>query len=302
MLFSVWPQVSRPWSEVLATARVADEGGWHGLWVADHYMPNTDDETVMDGDMFEAWSVLSALAAVTPRVRLGTLVSPTTVHHPALLANRAATIDHISDGRFVLGLGAGWQINEHRAYGIELHEPRTRVDRFEEAIQIVRSLLSGGRTTFAGDHFLIDDAPCDPTPIQSPLPILVGSAGHRMMRIVARHADEWNRWGDPEEAATLVHDLDQACATVGRDPTTLRRSIQALVFLTDDADVIARRKAAFPGRVIAGSSNELVDTIGRYRELGFAEFIVPDSTLGRELPQRLDSLARFWTEIATPLQ
>jgi alkanesulfonate monooxygenase SsuD/methylene tetrahydromethanopterin reductase-like flavin-dependent oxidoreductase (luciferase family) len=301
MQFSVWPQISRPWSEVLTAARSADEGEWYRLYVADHYMPNTDDETIVDGDMFEAWSVLAALAAVTDRIGLGTLVSPTTVHHPALLANRAATIDHVSAGRFVLGLGAGWQINEHRAYGIELYEPRARVDRFDEAIQILRSLLAGGRTTFAGEHFHVTDAPCDPTPV-GPLPLLVGSAGHRMMRIVARHADEWNRWGDPDEAATLVGKLDEACADVGRDPATLRRSIQALVFLTEDADVIERRKAAFPGRVIAGSTSELVDTIGQYGELGFEEFILPDGTLGRELPQRLEALAQFWSEIATPLR
>ena len=144
--------------------------------------------------------MLSAVAAVTERVRIGSLVAPTSVHHPAVLANRAATIDHISDGRLVLGIGAGWQINEHHAYGIELEPPATRVDRFEEAIQIVRSLFTNERTTFDGAHYTIPDAPMDPKPVQSPLPILVGTASPRMLRITATHADEWNTWGAPELA------------------------------------------------------------------------------------------------------
>ena len=128
-------------------AQWAEHHGWYGAWVADHYMPNTGAEAVAGGPTNECWSYLAALAATTTTLRIGPLVSPTTVHHPALLANRAATIDGISDGRFVLGLGAGWQINEHRAYGIDLLEPGPRVTRFAEGIQIVRSLLHEERTT-----------------------------------------------------------------------------------------------------------------------------------------------------------
>ena len=120
MDFSVWPAPVRSWADIAATARLADDSGWHGIWFADHYMPNTEDGAVADGDTHECWAILPALAATTERVRLGSLVSPTTVHHPALLANRISTVDHISNGRAVLGLGAGWQINEHQAYGIEL--------------------------------------------------------------------------------------------------------------------------------------------------------------------------------------
>src|SRR4051794_41324949 len=111
-------------------------------------MPDTGDTTPKRGDVYECWALLPALAAVTERVRIGTLVSPTSVHHPALLANRAATIDHLSAGRLVLGIGAGWQINEHAAYGFDLER---RVSRFDEAIQILRSLLTQERTTFAGE-------------------------------------------------------------------------------------------------------------------------------------------------------
>src|ERR1700746_2579019 len=154
-------------------------------------MPNTGDATPARGDVYECWALLPALAAVTRRVRIGTLVSPTSVHHPALLAKRPATIDGLSGGRMVLGLGAGWQVNEHHAYGIELEPPGKRVSRFAEAIQIVRSMLSQDSTTFSGAYYGITDAPCDQKPVQAPLPILVGTRGPRMLRITARYAGEW---------------------------------------------------------------------------------------------------------------
>ena len=200
MKFSVWPNMSHAPSEVFDTARWAEDTNWHGIWYADHYMPNTGDESITPGDTHECWAMLPAIAALTDRLRVGTLVSPTSVHHPAVLANRAASIDHISNGRMVLGLGAGWQINEHRAYGIELEPAKERVDRFEEAIQIIRSLMGQDRTTFDGDVYSILDATSDPAPIQSPLPILVGTGGKRMLKITARFADEWNTWGGPDMA------------------------------------------------------------------------------------------------------
>lgn len=123
MKFSLWPSNTRAPADVLEDVRGAEANGWYGVWLADHYMPNTGDTTPARGDVYECWALLPALAAVTERVRIGTLVSPTSIHHPALLAKRAATIDQLSGGRFVLGLGAGWQLNEHHAYGIELEPP-----------------------------------------------------------------------------------------------------------------------------------------------------------------------------------
>jgi probable F420-dependent oxidoreductase len=302
MDFSVWPAPVRSWDDIAATARLADESGWHGIWFADHYMPNTEDGAVADGDTQECWAVLPALAATTGRVRLGSLVSPTSVHHPALLANRIASIDQISNGRAVLGLGAGWQVNEHRAYGIELADPGERVGRFDEAIQIVRALLAEQRTTFAGRYYTITDAPCEPKPVQSPLPILVGTSGSRMMRVTARHADEWNTWGDVEAAATKTAAFLAACDAVGRDPATMRRSVQAIVFMEDDADTVAQlRENAPAGRSIVGTPSELVDTIGQYVELGFDEFIVPEWNFGRDLDERLHKIERFRTEIASQI-
>lgn len=302
MKFSVWPNPGRPTAEVLDLARLADEDRWHGLWFADHYMPNTGSEEVQSGDVHECWGVLPAVAAVTEHIRIGPLVSPTSVHHPALLANRAATIDHVSNGRMVLGLGAGWQINEHRAYGIELEAPGRRVSRFEEAIQIVRSLLSEQRTTFHGEFYDVTDAPCEPKPVQSPLPILVGTASPRMQRITARFADEWNAWGTPAVAGRGIDGLKAACDDVGRDPATVHTSAQALVFLNDDPG-FAEKVAAGPmgDRSIVGSPDQLVEQLQRYAELGFDEFIVPDFTLGDDAVQRHDRYREFRATIAVHL-
>lgn len=302
MQFSVWPNMSHPPAEVLDTARWADANEFHGVWYADHYMPNTGSEDIEPGDVHECWAMLPAIAAVTERVRVGSLVSPTSVHHPAVLANRAATLDHLSNGRLVLGLGAGWQINEHRAYGIELEPPKQRVDRFEEAIQIVRSLLGQDRTTFAGAIYTILDAPADPKPVQSPLPILVGTGGPRMLRITARFADEWNTWGDVATATERRRAFVDACESVGADPTRKRSSVQALVFLTDDdakADEV--RSGAMGTRSIAGSASRLIDELGAYAEAGFDEFIVPDFTFGRTADARRESLERLHAEVLTQL-
>jgi probable F420-dependent oxidoreductase len=288
--FSLWPNNDRVPAELLEQARVAEDTGWYGIWLADHYMPNTGDTTPARGDAYECWALIPALAAVTNRVRIGTLVSPTSVHHPALLAKRASTVDRLSGGRMVLGLGAGWQINEHHAYGIELEPPGKRVSRFEESIQIVRSMLSQDSTTFHGACYDITDAPCDPKPVQSPLPILVGTRSPRMLRITARHADEWNTWGSPEQAAVHRTALIETCDKVGRDPATVWTSANALVDLGGSAPP--------PGRAaLFGSAQQLVDQFGRYAELGFDEFILPDWNLGADKSERADKVARIKTEV-----
>ena len=290
MKFSLWPNNNRTPAELLEQVRVAEDTGWHGVWLADHYMPNTGDTTPARGDAYECWALIPALAAVTERVRIGTLVSPTSVHHPALLAKRASTVDQLSGGRMVLGLGAGWQINEHYAYGIPLEPPGQRVSRFEESIQIVRSMLSKESTTFHGAYYDITDAPCDPKPVQSPLPLLVGTRSPRMLRITARHADEWNTWGSPEQAAVHRAALIETCHRVGRDPATVWTSANALVELDGSAPA--------PGRAaLFGSAQQLVDQFGRYAELGFDEFILPDWNLGPDKSERADKLARLKAEV-----
>ncbi|MGA1005782.1 MAG: LLM class flavin-dependent oxidoreductase [Ilumatobacteraceae bacterium] len=297
-LFSLWPSPERPWTELQALAEFVDDGTWHCLWYADHFMPNTDDGSVADGDVHEIWAVLSAIAAVTKHIRVGSLVSPTTVRHPALLANTAATVDCISAGRLTLGLGAGWQVNEHTAYGIPLLDNRPRVDRFEEALFIIRNLLTEDRTTFHGEHFEIVDAPCQPRPVQRPLPIMVGTGGPRMSRITATKADEWNTWGNPSVAAAMATVIDEACEKYDRDPRSLHRSVQALFFPTDDPSAAEAIVAKAPSdRTIAGSVQEIVDAIGLYVDAGFDEVIVPDFTLGSSASARRDTYELFKNEV-----
>jgi probable F420-dependent oxidoreductase len=288
---SLWPNLIHPANEVLELAKQADATGWHGVWLADHYMPNSDDGEPLSGDMHEVFGMLPAVAAVTERVRVGTLVSPTSVHHPALLANRATTIDHVANGRLVLGLGAGWQLNEHAAYGFDLEG---RVSRFEEAIQIVRSLLEQPRTTFHGRFYEIADAPCEPKPVQRPLPILVGAKGPRMLRITARHADEWIAWGDADTAPALRQQLLAACEAVGRDPATIRTSTNALIALGDEP--LPSGRAA-----LTGSPQQIVDQLGRIAEAGYDEFIVPDWNLGETLAERSENVARLKADVIDQL-
>ena len=298
MKFSLWPSPERSWEEVRDLAEYGDHQGWHCLWYADHFMPNSEVGEVLDGNVYECWSVIAAVAAVTKTLRIGSLVSPTTVRHPAVLANTAATIDRISDGRLVLGIGAGWQVNEHHAYGIDLLSGKDRVDRFEEAIQIIKSLLNEPRTSFAGKHFSVTDAPCQPTAVQNPLPIMVGTGGPRMQKISARYADEWNTWGHVETAGRVIDTFRVACDSVGRDPDTVHKSVQAMFFLAEDEKTIEKIRLAAPAdRTIVGSDAHIIEQLNLFKELGFNEIIIPDFTLGRDPVSRLNAYERFRTDI-----
>lgn len=296
--FSVWPSPERSWSDVRDLAIYADTNHWYSLWYADHFMPNHEGSATQDGNVYECWSMIAAIAAVTERIRVGSLVSPTTFRHPTVLANTAATIDQISRGRLTLGIGAGWQVNEHLAYGVDLLEGKDRVDRFEEAIQIIKSMLTHNRTSFAGQHFSITDAPCQPQPVQTPLPIMVGTGGPRMSKITARFADEWNTWGHVSTASERVATFAQACQKVDRNWDDIHKSVQAMFFLVDDQDTIEKiRKVAPNDRSIIGSNEYIIDQIGQLIGLGFDEIIFPDFTLGKDAPTRLDSYEKIRTEI-----
>src|SRR3954471_6677265 len=236
MRFSIWPSPMRAWADVLAVTQHAEANGWDGVYFADHFMPNDfEGDRPLDGPTLECWAVLGGLAAATTRLRLGSLVCGNTYRHPAVLANIAAAVDHVSNGRVVLGLGAGWQENEHKAYGIDLFDTRTRLVRFEEACAIVRSLLDNERTTVAGKHYTVTDAPNQPRPVQARLPLLVGGGGEkRTLRIAAHYADEWNVWGTAEIVAQKSEVLARHCEDVGRDPSTIAHSTQAMMFLSED--------------------------------------------------------------------
>ncbi|HEX2575629.1 MAG TPA: TIGR03560 family F420-dependent LLM class oxidoreductase [Aquihabitans sp.] len=292
MRFSLWTNSETAWPDLLERATAAEAAGYDGVWVADHFMPNS---THVERPMLECFSVLAGLAAAVPRVRLGSLVAGATYRHPAVLANQATAIDHVSGGRFVLGLGAGWQENEHEAYGIELGSVRERIDRFEEACEVVTSLRDRPATTFDGTHYRLADAPMEPKPL-GPLPLLIGSSGPtRMARIVARWADEWNTWGTPEGYAEKAAHVDRALEASGRDPVSLQRSTQALVLLGPDGAAKAEELAAIRPAV-GGTPAQLVEVVGRYADASVDELIVPDFTFGGQ-SQALETIEQIAREV-----
>jgi alkanesulfonate monooxygenase SsuD/methylene tetrahydromethanopterin reductase-like flavin-dependent oxidoreductase (luciferase family) len=214
-------------AKMRATWRQLDEHlDWISAW--DHlYEAPSAGGTV---DHFEALTVLGALAADTERVRIGCLVFYVGYRSPGVLAKAATTLDHLSNGRFELGLGAGWHEPEAKAFGYDFPSIGVRLDMLDEATTIIRGLLTQDRTTFIGKHFRVDDASCLPAPVQGRLPIWIGGVGEKKtLRIVARQADGWNTaYIDPTEFARLSGVLDDWCGVEGRDPATIRRGVNLL--------------------------------------------------------------------------
>ncbi len=228
----------------------------------------------------EVFATLGALGALTTRIDLGPLVLGAGYRHPAAVANWAATMSHITSGRIQLGLGAGWQANEHEQYGFDLPPRGQRVARFEEYLGAVRSLLELPQTSIDGDWYQLTNAVAEPKPV-APIRLIVGGKGDRMLGAIARHADGWNMWGLPDTIAERSEVLDRRCAGIDRDPATIARSCQALVCVTDSMTVAADFVASNqPRAAIAGPMEHLVDVVGAWRAVGIGEVIVPDWTLG----------------------
>ncbi len=300
MRFSIWLTMEQTWDDLLASAERCDRAGWDGIFVADHFMPNGERS---NRPRLEAWTTIAAVAARTEQARVGVLVSGNTYRHPAVLAKMAATVDHISRGRLVLGLGAGWQVNEHEAYGIELPPVPERLARLDEACQVIRLLHNQERSDFEGRFYKLVDAPCEPKPLQRPLPLLVGGSGEKVtMRIAARYGDEWNCWGLPDLIARKNEILKRHCLEVGRDPASIRRSAQAFVLMSDDVDQIERWRSE-PSSMprIIGRPAQVGDVMRKYAEIGLDEFVVSDQTLGRDAIEIRETMDRFLGEVTAGL-
>ena len=238
------PQHGR-WADFLEVWRVADDMDvFESAWTMDHFYPLTPP---IEGPHLESWAVLAAMAQATKRLRLGCMVNGMHYRHPAITANAAATIDHISGGRFNLGLGAGWYEVESKAYGIELGSLRERFDRFDEGLEVIVSLLGNELTTFKGRYYHLTDARCEPKPVQAKLPIVVGGSGpRRTLRAAARWADHWDSFGaDPAAWKRNNEILLGHCAAIGRDPATIRRSLHLMWPADADPVGLAERAAEF---------------------------------------------------------
>jgi alkanesulfonate monooxygenase SsuD/methylene tetrahydromethanopterin reductase-like flavin-dependent oxidoreductase (luciferase family) len=216
-----------------------------------------------------------------------------------LLAKQAATVDHISGGRVILGLGAAWQESEHVAYGIDYPSARERLDRLDEACAVITSLLRNERSSFDGTHYRLVDAPLAPKPVQDHLPLMIGGGGERRtLRIAARWADEWNVWGTPELCAHKASVLDAHCADLGRDPGEIVRSANTLLVLATDERWLAGRRNRDYGRpVVMGTPAEAIETVARYQDAGVSELILPDFTMP-DPGRKRDMLDLFINEVA----
>ena len=222
----------------------ADALGFDAVWNYDHFYGLDEDPT----PTLEGWTTLAAMAVVVRRARVGCMVTGVTYRNPAILAKMAVTVDQICGGRLDFGIGAGWHEAEHRGYGIPFPSPGTRVAMLDEALTVIRRLWTEESVTFAGRFFTLEDALCEPKPIQRPHPpIVIGGSQPKMLRVIARHADEWNmpsRHG-PADWAVVKARLDDACKEVGREPAEVRRSVQLFLHPRNPAQV-AEQLAQLP--------------------------------------------------------
>ena len=264
--FGICTDQNLPWPTLVERWQYFEALGFDSVWDCDHYIQPSRPT----GPYFEGWTLLAGLAARTERIRVGVLVSSNTFRHPALLAKEAVTVDHISNGRLELGLGAGWYVPEHEKFGLDFPPPAELVGRFREAVEIVDRLLRNEVTSYEGRYYQLRDAPFRPGPVQRPRPPLtIGAKGPRMLEIVARYADAWNSSGTVEEVGARNRVLDEKCAAIGRDPAEIVRSLYGWAAIMPDD----------PWE----SVEAFQEVIGRYREAGIEEFIIdqpPDAQLG----------------------
>ena len=301
------------WEHWCALAEACEEHGVETLFRSDHYISQGNE----DGNVaHDAWTTIAALAARTTTLRLGTLVSPATFRPPALLANVAATADHVSGGRIELGLGAGWMEREHRAFGFPFPETPVRMAMFAEQLEIVSRLWTEKRVAFRGEHYTLEDAPGLPKPVQRPRPpLIVGGSGTRgTADPAARFADEYNTpFVSPEGFAAIRGKVAAACERIGRDPVTMRFSTMTgcLIGSTRDealerAHELYRRAprdvgfddwaAAFAERAVIGSVGEVASRLREYEQAGCERVMLqhllhtdlePVRLIGRELAPAL---------------
>lgn len=297
------------WDNVVSLTRHAASTGWDAACLTDHFMPNTPDRV---GDNLECLSALAALAALVPRIRLGSIVLGNTYRHPAVLAKMLTNIDIISGGRLIAGIGGAWQQNEHEAYGIPFYTVAERLARLDEACEVLKALWTQDRANYKGRYYQLSDAPASPKPIQKPYPeLLIGGGGEKVtLKIAARHADHWNTWGGPRILAAKNAILDGHCATVGRDPKKILRSaVMPLVISDDKADVERVRQACIKrmgfdearaqDTILGGSVAHVHDTLGKLREAGVGLLFVPSMFFAKDPRPLLD---RFMSDVAPALR
>lgn len=292
------PQVGVPFSMIQERAQLADRLGFHSIWFVDHMW----SRGMPDLDHLEAWTVMAAVAVVTERLHIGTLVVCNSYRNPALVAKMASSLDNVSNGRLLLGMGAGWMDEEYRAYGYPFPSPRVRIEQLEEALAIIKLMFLEPRASFQGKYYAVDDAVNNPKPVQKPYPpILIGGAGEkRLLRVVAEHANIWNCPNNvAHELERKLDVLRQHCGAIGRDPAQIEVSEQCVVVLgRTEKDL--RSKMQFAKRALGavfdidktalrGTPNQLIDAIHARNRQGVSFFTMLFGDLNQ--PETLELFA-----------
>ncbi|MBI3801806.1 MAG: LLM class F420-dependent oxidoreductase [Deltaproteobacteria bacterium] len=285
------PQQHGSWQEMLSLWQEVDALGFDSAWVFDHFLPIFSDPT---GPCLEGWTALSALAMVTKQVQLGVMVTGNTYRHPAVLAKMATTVDIISGGRLILGIGAGWFELEHQTFGLTFPKVSERLKRLDETLEIVKRLWTEERVNFSGRYYQLKEALLNPRPVQRPHPpILVGASGEQVaLGIVARRADMWNSFGSPEVFARKIAVLAEHCRRVGRDPDTIEKSVLLQLTLTDDQETKRKARENESGGRLVGSSDDVRQQIEHYVAVGVTHIVISVSA-----PYDRAVLHRFASEV-----
>ena len=277
----LWSQ-STDWAGFRDAAVAAEAAGWDGVWTWDHLLAI---QGPWEQPIFEGWMALAGVAAVTTRVTVGLMVGANTFRVPGLTAKLATTLDHISAGRAILGIGGAWFEREHDAFGIPFGASvGTRLDWFDESVSVLRRLLDGERFTHEGNFYALHDAICEPRPVQAHLPFLLGGSGKRKtLRTVALRADAWNTAGTIEEVRANDAVLREHCAAVGRDQATIQRTVSFPILIRATREAALERLAVLrahngmPGDfdipVLAGPPSVIAEDLRPYLELGFRHII-----------------------------
>jgi alkanesulfonate monooxygenase SsuD/methylene tetrahydromethanopterin reductase-like flavin-dependent oxidoreductase (luciferase family) len=291
------PEVEREvrWPEILDMARTIEDLGYDSIWLGEHLLYRWPDRAPRGP--WEAWATLAGLAAVTSRVTIGPLVACTAFHNPAILAKRADTIDEIAGGRLVLGLGAGWNETEFRAFGVPFDH---RIARFEEAFTIIRTLLREGAVDFAGTYYEARDCELLPRgPRAGGPPLMIGSVGDRMLRIAAPHVDSWNAWfadtaNRPVGVAALRDKVDAACRDVGRDPAAIERTVAVHVRMPGGTGrTMGDSSAVETAPPLEGPIDAMADELMSYAKEGIAEVQLVIDPIDRASIERFAPVLRL---------
>jgi F420-dependent oxidoreductase-like protein len=290
------------WAQMLDLWKKADGWGYDSLWNFDHFYGIFVNP---DAPCFEGWTTLSALAMATRRARIGHMVNGNTYRNPCILAKMATTLDHVSEGRLNLGIGAGWFELEHQSFGIDFKTVPRRLEALDEALRIIRGMFTQEKTTLRGKHYTVTDAMCSPKPLQRPHPpMMIGGSGKKvLLRIVATHADMWNATGSAEQMKELIEVIDRHGEKVKRDTAEIEKTVMIPLGYKASPErqqflqnLIASMRQVTPQearkQIMIGDRQECLDTIERYTRVGVTHFIFMTFT-----PYNEDEIQAFAEEI-----